>query len=45
MGESPGGKRGSRKLVSIHEPSPPSPEAVHPKKKEGRQECQEASMN
>ena len=44
MGESPGEKRGPRKLVSIQGPSPPSPETVHPKKKEGRQECQEASV-
>jgi len=33
-----------KKLVSIQGPSPPSSEAVHLKKKEGRQECQEASM-
>ena len=35
MGESPGGKKGSGKLVSIQGPSPPNPEVVHPKKKEG----------
>ena len=45
MEESPGGKRGPRKLVGIQGPSPPSPEAVHPKKKEGRQEFQEASVD
>ena len=45
MGERPGGKRGPIKLVSIQGPSPPSPEAVHPERKEGRKECQEASLD
>jgi len=45
MAESPRGKKSSRKLVGIQGPSPPRPEAVHPEKKEGRQECQEASMD
>ena len=44
MGESPGGKRGLKKLVSIQGPSP-SLEAVHPEKKAGRQEYQEASVD
>ena len=35
MGESPGGKRDTRKLVGIQGSCPPSPEAVHPKKEEG----------
>ena len=45
MEESPGGKRGPRKLVSIQGPSPPNSEAVHPKKKECRQEYQEAFVD
>jgi len=36
MGESSGGKRGPRKLVSIQRLSLPSPETAHPEKK-GRQ--------
>jgi len=43
VGESPGGKGDPRKLFSIQGPPPPSPEAVCPEKKEGRQECQETS--
>ena len=39
------GRGAHGKLVSTQEPSPPSPEAVHLKKKEGRQECQEASVH
>jgi len=31
-------------LVSIQEPSSPSPEAVHSEKEEGGQECQEVSV-
>jgi len=45
MGGSPGEKRGPRKLVGIQGPPPPSPETVHPEKKDSRQECQEASMD
>ena len=35
MGEIPRGKRCPRKLVGVQGPSPPNPEVVHPKKKEG----------
>jgi len=36
---------GPRDLASIQGPSPPNPEAVHPEKNEGWQECQEATVN
>jgi len=45
MGERPGGKRALRKLVGIQGPSPPSPEAMYPGKKEGSQKCMEASVD
>ncbi|GAB0182327.1 hypothetical protein GRJ2_000698000 [Grus japonensis] len=39
------GRRGPRKLVSIHESPPPSSGAIHPKKEEVKQKCQEACMD
>jgi len=43
--KSSGGNRGPRKLIGIQGRFPLSPEAVHPEKKEGKQECQATSVD
>jgi len=45
MGQSPGGKRGPRKLVNTKGSTPPSPGVMHPNKAEVRQKHQEACMD
>ncbi|GAB0206735.1 mitochondrial enolase superfamily member 1 [Grus japonensis] len=45
MGQSPGGKRGPRQLVSIQGSPPPSSGEMHPNKEEVRQKCEEACMD
>ncbi|GAB0204436.1 mitochondrial enolase superfamily member 1 [Grus japonensis] len=43
--QSPGGKRGTRKLVSIQRSPPPSSGVIYPKKEEVRQKRPEACMD
>lgn len=44
MGQSPGQKRGPRKLANIQRSPPPSSGMMHSSKQEVRQKCQEAHM-
>ncbi|GAB0178039.1 nucleoside diphosphate kinase 6 [Grus japonensis] len=45
LGQSPGGKKGSRQLANIQGPPPPSSGAIDPNKGEVRQTCLEACMD